>query len=124
MDELLCCQKMTSKRSCFVFLKIQFIGRCILDGTTETVSVNCQSCNFSLLGTCRNHPSLPPGSFSFSFPTYLSLQDDLSQALTPFQMTKILLLLFLYKDLYPLIFHFHCSSLIDLFVLCSVHDIF
>ena len=29
-------------------------------------------------------------SSSFSFPIYLSLQDDLSQALTAFQMAKIL----------------------------------
>ena len=33
---------------------------------------------------------LPSQSSSFSFPIYLSLQDDLSQALTAFQMAKIL----------------------------------
>ena len=48
----------------------------------------CQS------GTCQKHAicpfPLPSQSSSFSFPIYLSLQDDLSEALTAFQMAKML----------------------------------
>ena len=69
--------------------------RCILDHTTETVSVDFQSSNFCQ-GNIENIPNvpfpLPSRSSSFSFPIYLSLQ-DISQALTSFQMAKILQLL-------------------------------
>ena len=45
-------------------------------------------------GHVKNMPyvpfPLPSQSSSFSFPIYLSLQDDLSKALTAFQMAKIL----------------------------------
>ena len=76
--------------------------RCILDDTAKTVSVtDCQSSNF-----CQGNIENIPYVFSplrsrypfFSFPIYLSLQYDLSQAITSFQMAKILQL-FLYKDL-------------------------
>ena len=78
------------------FFAIYYFFNClrgILDHTAETISVDCQSSHFCQ-GNIENIPyvpsPLPSRSSSFSFPIYLSLQDDISQALTSFQMTKIL----------------------------------
>ena len=77
--------------------------RCILHRTAETHSVDCRSSNFCQ-GNIENIPYVPSplpsrSVFPFSFPIYYSLQDDLFQVITSFQMAKILQILFLYKGL-------------------------
>ena len=72
------------------------IGRCILDRTAETVSVNCQSSNF-YQGHVENIPYVPfpspsrsffPSSF---FPTvFPSKMIFFKPSFTSFQMAKIL----------------------------------
>ena len=76
------------------FFAIYYFFNClrgILDHTAETVSVNCQSSNFCQ-GNIENIPyvpsPLPSRSSSLSFPIYLSLQDDISQALLLFKWPK------------------------------------
>ena len=76
------------------------IGRHIFNGTAETISNKCQSSNF-----CQWHvenipyvPFLSHWLLSLPlslFPSIFSLQDDLFQTLTFFQMTKIHQLLFM-----------------------------
>ena len=72
------------------------MGGYIPDRTGKTASVGCQSSTLSE-GHVENIPYVPfpppSRSSSFSFPVYLSLQDDFSQALASLQMTKILQLL-------------------------------